>query len=120
VTVRNRVPPGQTVTAKWPVLTYGDTPRIDTSRWRFRIFGAVENRREWTWAELLARPAVEIQSDVHCVTRWSRLDNRWRHRNDSGERSTMMVRPSGRSSHWCSAKVRIEIRPRPIQAGTRP
>ena len=44
-----RVPPGQTVTAKWPVLTYGDTPRVDTARWRFRIFGAVEFPRQWTW-----------------------------------------------------------------------
>ena len=75
---RDRVPPGQTVTTKWPVLTYGETPRIDLARWRFRIFGAVESPREWTWAELAARPAVEIHSDVHCVTRWSRLDNRWR------------------------------------------
>ena len=54
---RDRVPPGQTVTTKWPVLTYGETPRIDLARWRFRIFGAVESPREWTWAELAARPA---------------------------------------------------------------
>jgi DMSO/TMAO reductase YedYZ molybdopterin-dependent catalytic subunit len=73
-----RVPPGQTLTAKWPVLTYGDVPRVDTARWRFRIFGAVEIPREWSWTEFSARPPVEIQSDVHCVTRWSRLDNRWR------------------------------------------
>jgi DMSO/TMAO reductase YedYZ molybdopterin-dependent catalytic subunit len=73
-----RVPPGQTLTAKWPVLTYGDVPRVDTARWQFRIFGAVEHPREWSWAEFSARPPVEIQSDVHCVTRWSRLDNRWR------------------------------------------
>jgi DMSO/TMAO reductase YedYZ molybdopterin-dependent catalytic subunit len=73
----DRVPPGQTVTAKWPVLTYGDTPAVDRARWRFRVFGAVEEPREWTWAELAARPRVEVVSDVHCVTRWSRLDNRW-------------------------------------------
>ena len=74
----DRVPPGQTVTTKWPVLTYGDVPKVDTARWRFRITGAVENPRQWTWAEFSALPAVESQSDVHCVTRWSRLDNRWR------------------------------------------
>jgi DMSO/TMAO reductase YedYZ molybdopterin-dependent catalytic subunit len=73
-----RVPPGQTVTAKWPVLTYGDSPKVDTARWRFRIFGAVEIPRHWTWTEFSALPSVEIRSDVHCVTRWSRLDNRWR------------------------------------------
>jgi DMSO/TMAO reductase YedYZ molybdopterin-dependent catalytic subunit len=72
-----RVPPGQTLTAKWPVLTYGDTPRVDTARWTFRIFGEVEAERQWTWAEFSGLPRVEVTSDVHCVTRWSRLDNRW-------------------------------------------
>ena len=72
------MPPGQTVTAKWPVLTYGDTPRVDPTNWIFRIFGAVQTPRRWTWAEFSRLPEVEVVSDVHCVTRWSRLDNRWR------------------------------------------
>lgn len=72
-----RVPPGQVLTTKWPVLTYGVTPRVDTARWTFRIFGEVEAARQWTWAELLALPRIEVVSDVHCVTKWSRLDNRW-------------------------------------------
>jgi len=72
-----RIPPGQTQTTKWPVLTYGDTPRVDLTRWRFRIFGEVATPREWTWDELTRLPRVESVSDVHCVTRWSRLDNRW-------------------------------------------
>jgi DMSO/TMAO reductase YedYZ molybdopterin-dependent catalytic subunit len=75
---RDRVPPGQTVTVKWPVLTYGDTPRVDVSRWSFRIFGAFETPREWTWTDFSRLPEVEVVSDVHCVTRWSRLDNCWR------------------------------------------
>ena len=75
---RDRVPPGQTVTRKWPVLTYGDPPVVDLARWTFRLLGAVERPRQWTWTEFLALPQVEVVSDVHCVTRWSRLDNRWR------------------------------------------
>lgn len=74
----DRVPPGQVVTSKWPVLTYGLTPGVSTWRWRFRVHGLVETERQWTWKEFTALPEVELVSDVHCVTRWSRLDNRWR------------------------------------------
>jgi DMSO/TMAO reductase YedYZ molybdopterin-dependent catalytic subunit len=72
-----RVPPGQTLTAKWPVLTYGLTPRFDPTRWTFRCLGQVEREVVWTWEEFSRLPRVTITSDVHCVTRWSRLDNRW-------------------------------------------
>jgi DMSO/TMAO reductase YedYZ molybdopterin-dependent catalytic subunit len=72
-----RVPPGQVLTTKWPVLTYGLTPRFDPARWTFRCFGLVERELTWTWDEFLALPRATITSDVHCVTRWSRLDNRW-------------------------------------------
>ena len=75
--VAHRVPPGQTLTAKWPVLTYGLTPRFDPKRWTFRCFGLVEQDVSWTYEEFLKLPRVEITSDIHCVTRWSRLDNRW-------------------------------------------
>jgi DMSO/TMAO reductase YedYZ molybdopterin-dependent catalytic subunit len=73
----DRVPPGQTLTSKWPVLTYGLTPRFDPTRWRFRCFGLVEEEVSWTFEELCALPRVSITSDVHCVTRWSKLDNVW-------------------------------------------
>src|SRR5712691_9258001 len=72
-----RIPPGQTLTAKWPVLTYGLTPRFDPARWTFRCFGRVEREVVWTWEEFLKLPRVTIISDVHCVTRWSKLDNVW-------------------------------------------
>jgi len=72
-----RVPPGQVLTAKWPVLTYGRTPRFDPRTWTFRCFGLVEREVVWTWPEFLALPRVRMVSDVHCVTRWSRLDNEW-------------------------------------------
>jgi DMSO/TMAO reductase YedYZ molybdopterin-dependent catalytic subunit len=72
-----RLPPGQVLTEKWPVLTYGATPRIDLKTWTFRCFGLVEEEVSWTWREFLDLPRVRITSDVHCVTRWSRYDNRW-------------------------------------------
>jgi DMSO/TMAO reductase YedYZ molybdopterin-dependent catalytic subunit len=72
-----RVPPGQTLTTKWPVLTYGRTPRFDPKRWTFRCFGLVEQERSWTWEEFQRLPRVTVTSDIHCVTRWSKLDNTW-------------------------------------------
>src|SRR5919198_4491211 len=72
-----RVPPGQTLTTKWPVLTYGRTPRFDPATWTFRCFGLVEREVVWTWDEFQRLPRVTVTSDVHCVTRWSKLDNVW-------------------------------------------
>ncbi len=73
----HRIPPGQRLTEKWPVLTYGPIARFDPRTWTFRCFGRVEEEVTWTWEEFLKLPRVEITSDVHCVTRWSLLDNRW-------------------------------------------
>jgi DMSO/TMAO reductase YedYZ molybdopterin-dependent catalytic subunit len=72
-----RLPPGQVLTDKWPVLTYGNTPRADLAAWSFRVHGLVAEELSWTWAEFLELPRVRITSDVHCVTRWSRFDNVW-------------------------------------------
>ncbi len=69
-----RVPPGQVVTDKWPVLHYGTVPRVDLSRWTFRVFGAVEEERVWTYEEFLRLGWAQVRCDIHCVTRWSRLD----------------------------------------------
>jgi len=73
----NRVPPNQRLTEKWPVLHHGDVPRIDISKWTFRIFGLVERERKLSYEEFLALPRVTVLSDVHCVTGWSKLDNTW-------------------------------------------
>ena len=72
-----RLPPGQTLTRKWPVLTYGATPKVDLAKWTLRCTGLVEREASWTWEEFLGLPRVEVTSDIHCVTRWSRFDNRW-------------------------------------------
>lgn len=74
---RARLPPGQVLTEKWPVLTYGETPPVDRRTWTFRCFGLVEQAVSWTWEEFGRLPRVEVTSDVHCVTRWSRFDNLW-------------------------------------------
>ena len=73
----SRLPPGQVLTAKWPVLTYGETPRIDLDTWSFRCFGLVDSEVSFTWKEFLDLPRVTVTSDIHCVTRWSRYDNAW-------------------------------------------
>ena len=74
---RERLPRGQVLTRKWPVLTYGETPRFDPASWSFRCYGLVREPLSWTWQEFLDLPRVEVTSDIHCVTRWSRFDNRW-------------------------------------------
>lgn len=75
--LENRIPPGQYETKKFPVLTYGDTQYIKSEEWKLHIFGLVENPLTLSWQELLALPAVSIQRDIHCVTRWSLLDSVW-------------------------------------------
>jgi DMSO/TMAO reductase YedYZ molybdopterin-dependent catalytic subunit len=72
-----RLPPGQSATLKWPVLHYGSVPRFDPERWDFKAIGAVEEPVRWTWDEFNRLPKSSVTSDFHCVTRWSRFDNRW-------------------------------------------
>ncbi|HTK81179.1 MAG TPA: sulfite oxidase-like oxidoreductase [Bacteroidota bacterium] len=72
-----RTPPGQVATVKFPVLTYGDTPNIPTSEWKFHIFGKVEREIVWTWDEFMKLPMTTLHADFHCVTRWSRFDDDW-------------------------------------------
>ena len=71
------VPGGQFVTEKFPVLTYGNTPRIDVKEWRFRVYGLVEQELVLTWEEFMAQPQTAMNRDFHCVTQWSKLNNLW-------------------------------------------
>ena len=75
-----RVPPGQTLTApnKWPLLHFGPVPHTDLAAWDLQVFGLVENELRLTYEELRALPAKEVVADIHCVTGWSRLGDRWR------------------------------------------
>jgi DMSO/TMAO reductase YedYZ molybdopterin-dependent catalytic subunit len=74
---RNRIPPGQSRTRKWPVLQYGGIPQIPTDRWRLEVRGLVEYPLHFTWEEFQRLPRVQVFGDFHCVTRWSRLGNLW-------------------------------------------
>jgi DMSO/TMAO reductase YedYZ molybdopterin-dependent catalytic subunit len=69
-----RLPPGQYLTEKWPVLHAGDVPRIDISTWSLRVFGLVEEELTLDYEQLRALPATDVTTDIHCVTRWSRFD----------------------------------------------
>ena len=73
-----RLPPGQSLTLKWPVLHYGSIPHFDPARWDFQFSGEVEEPKRLTWNRTRALPQTETLSDFHCVTRWSRLDNEWK------------------------------------------
>ena len=73
----NRLPPGQSLTNKFPVLHYGPTPQTDLSTWDFRVFGAVEEEVVWNWEEFNKLPRTQILMDLHCVTRWSKFDTHW-------------------------------------------
>jgi DMSO/TMAO reductase YedYZ molybdopterin-dependent catalytic subunit len=73
----DRLPPGQKVAEGWPVFTHAGTPQIDPDEWRLRIYGAVEREVEFTWEQLQALPCATVTCDIHCVTSWSRMDNRF-------------------------------------------
>jgi DMSO/TMAO reductase YedYZ molybdopterin-dependent catalytic subunit len=72
-----RVPPGQYLTEKWPVLHYGPVPQFNPRTWEFRVFGNVENEIKLNWEEFQKLAQTAVQADMHCVTTWSRLDQKW-------------------------------------------
>jgi DMSO/TMAO reductase YedYZ molybdopterin-dependent catalytic subunit len=72
----NRVPPGQHLASGFPVLTYGETPQVNTNNWEFRVWGSAIPK-VFTWEDFMALPHNEFTADFHCVTRWSKLDVKW-------------------------------------------
>jgi len=74
---QGRLPPGQSLTLKWPVLHVGGVPSFDPATWDFRTSGMVSQPLRLTWPEFQALPIIQVTADFHCVTRWSRFDNRW-------------------------------------------
>ena len=73
-----KLPVGQREVKNWPVLDLGDIPKIPLETWKLEVGGLVENPFTLSWKEFLALPQVEDGSDFHCVTTWSRMDNRWK------------------------------------------
>ncbi len=72
-----RLPPGQSLTRKFPVLTAGPTPAFDAKTWDLRVFGEVTKEMSWGWEEFLKIPSTIITTDIHCVTQWSKFDTMW-------------------------------------------
>ena len=91
-----RLPPGQYLTDKWPVLHAGSVPQTDLESWDFKVFGEVENPVTLSWEELQALPSKEIELDIHCVTRWSRFDARFRGVHWSELAKLVKPKPRGR------------------------
>jgi DMSO/TMAO reductase YedYZ molybdopterin-dependent catalytic subunit len=73
-----RIPPGQYVTTDYPVLSAGPTPHPALDQWNISVVGEVNEPRNWTWEEFRALPSEEVTVDIHCVTKWSKLDTVWR------------------------------------------
>ncbi len=76
---QNRIPPHQALTRKWPILHYGPVPTFNPSTWDFQVVPEplVNTNIRWTWEQFNALPKVKVFADMHCVTRWSKLDNLW-------------------------------------------
>lgn len=72
-----RLPPGQSLTNKFPVLHYGPVPKFNPAAWDLRIWGEVEEEIRWTWEEFNQLPRAKVTMDIHCVTRWSKFDTQW-------------------------------------------
>ena len=72
-----RLPPGQSLTLKFPVLHYGPVPAFNPATWDFRVWGEVEEEQQWSWDEFNKLPRSKIKMDIHCVTRWSKFDTVW-------------------------------------------
>ena len=77
VNLEGRLPPGQSLTLKFPVLHYGPVPHFNPATWLFRVWGEVEEDKGWTWDEFNTLPRNKIEMDIHCVTRWSKFDTVW-------------------------------------------
>jgi DMSO/TMAO reductase YedYZ molybdopterin-dependent catalytic subunit len=75
--IADRIPPGQYKTDKFPVLHYGSVPHTGLATWDFRVFGEVEAPFTLTWDQFKALPRKSVHTDIHCVTRWSKLDTTW-------------------------------------------
>jgi DMSO/TMAO reductase YedYZ molybdopterin-dependent catalytic subunit len=92
----DRLPPGQYLTEKWPVLHAGTVPNTDLATWDFRVFGEVESPLTLSWDEFTALPSREITTDIHCVTRWSRFDTSFKGVHWSELAKVVKPKPSAR------------------------
>ena len=130
----DRVPPGQYVTSDFPVLSAGPTPHTPLEQWDFSIVGEVDEPRRWTWEEFRALPSEEVTVDIHCVTKWSKLDTVWQGVSvdtllDGVEtagrvrrpvlRRRLHDQPAARGRHGRQGLGRVRLRRRAARAGAR-
>ena len=92
----NRIPPGQHETKAWPVLHAGGVQNIDTSNWKFKIFGLVEEEKELNYGEFMSLPKTKVYSDIHCVTTWSKLNNLWKGVSSSAVKELVNILPEAK------------------------
>lgn len=110
-----RVPPGQFLTEKFPVLHYGSVPVYDNlNQWDFRVFGLVEETQRLTWNDLMKLPRNTQVCDIHCVTRWSKLDSRWTGIPWREFMQTVKVRPEAthvmaHCEHGFTANIALDV-----------
>ena len=93
---KNRLPPGQKLTEKWPVLHYGRIPSIKSADLTFTISGLVEEERTLTYNEFVSLPQVEVFSDIHCVTTWSRYNNLWEGVSTGAIKDIIKIKPEAK------------------------
>jgi DMSO/TMAO reductase YedYZ molybdopterin-dependent catalytic subunit len=99
VRTEGRLPPGQSLTNKFPVLHYGPVPMYPTlETWDFTVRGLVEEEKRWTWAEFIALPTRTMTLDLHCVTRWSKFDTEWEgvHFKDMVDSGLIKLKPDAK------------------------
>jgi DMSO/TMAO reductase YedYZ molybdopterin-dependent catalytic subunit len=92
----HRVPPGQVIASRWPVLHQGDVPAFDPAMWDVRVWGLVDAATTWTWEQWQRLPTITVDADLHCVTRWSSLGHTWTGVSASAVCELTCVAPSAR------------------------
>jgi DMSO/TMAO reductase YedYZ molybdopterin-dependent catalytic subunit len=93
---QERVPPGQRLVSRMPVLQFDGVPKTDLAKWSFRLFGLVAAERKLSWKELQALPRVKLLADIHCVTGWSMLDTNWEGVPASELQRLVKIKPEAR------------------------
>lgn len=108
-----RLPPGQHLVRDWPILDLGTTPRVSEDNFRLDVTGSVEHPASWNFSQFKAQPQSDFVTDIHCVTTWSRYDNRWQGVSTRDLLDIVMPRPEARfvelySSDGYTTNLRIE------------
>ena len=111
-----RLPPGQSLTQKFPVLHYGPIPPFNPATWDFRVFGLVDAEQRWTWEAFNQLPRRKIKMDIHCVTRWSKFDAEWEgvHLKDLIDQGFIKPKPEAKfilqhCEHGFTVNIPIEV-----------